>query len=84
MLPDLPDLGLLLISILGIAGLGIVCLALMMVGGLMLARSLAERLPVRAEGTPLPTRRPASRRPASRRPSRRPVRRLSREREPSA
>jgi hypothetical protein len=62
MLRDLPDLGLLVISLVGIAGLGILCLALMTVGGLMLARRLAERLPVRAEGALLPTRRPASRR----------------------
>jgi len=57
MLPDLPDPGLLMISLLAIAGLAILCLALMVVGGLVLARSLAERLPVRSEGAPLPIRR---------------------------
>lgn len=60
------DLGLLAITMLGAAGLGILCLALLVAGGLMLARSLAEKVPVRAEGTPLPSRRPggAYRRPA--------------------
>ncbi len=43
MLPDLPDLGLLAITLLGVAGLGLLCLALMVAGGLMLARTLAER-----------------------------------------
>jgi hypothetical protein len=57
-----PDLGLLLITLLGLAGVGVVCLALLMAGALLAARALAERLPVRAEGTPWPVRRtpPAS------------------------
>jgi hypothetical protein len=55
MLPDLPDLGLLAITLLGIAGLSLLCLALMTAGGLMLARTLAERRLSRVQaghGTP--------------------------------
>ncbi|MFC5744153.1 hypothetical protein [Actinomadura rugatobispora] len=64
-----PDLGLLLITLLGLAGAGLVGLALVAVGALMLARALAERVPVRAEGTPWPVRRttPAATRDSARR-----------------
>ncbi|XVQ12380.1 hypothetical protein ACQP1W_07400 [Spirillospora sp. CA-255316] len=66
-----PDLGLLLITLLGLMGVGVVCLALLAVGALMAARALAERLPVRAEGTPWPVRRttPAPTRTTARRTS---------------
>ncbi|MFB4313199.1 hypothetical protein [Actinomadura sp. 21ATH] len=57
----LPDLGLLAITLLGLAGLAVLALALCVAGGLRLARTLAERVPVRAEGAPLPVRRPAAR-----------------------
>ncbi|MEW2358122.1 hypothetical protein [Spirillospora sp. NPDC029432] len=55
----LPDLGLLAIALLGLAGLAVLALALCVAGGLRLARSLAERVPVRPDGAPLPMRRPA-------------------------
>jgi hypothetical protein len=60
------DFGLLAITLLGLAGLGVLCLALLVAGGLMLARSLAERVPVRASGAPIPVRRPGERGQAQR------------------